>query len=295
MDKRLDNKVIVITGTSSGFGKGAARRMSELGGSLVLAARREYLLDDLVYEYERLGGHATAVPADVSLVGDVQNIYDAAIAKFGRIDVWINNAGGAAIGNFTDVPLADHIKVIETDLNGTMYGSYFALQAFERQGFGTLINVASMIGRIAAPYYTSYSAAKHGVIGLTAALRQEMSERKLDNIHICSVLPMAMETPFFEHAANYTGKESVAIPPISNPIKVVETFIDLIFHPKAEVAVGKGGVLFSISDAMAPGLTEAMMAKNTHNAQIKNAPPAEPTPGNLINPTPDGSDVRGRV
>lgn len=293
VDKRLDGKVIVITGASSGFGKGAALKFASLGAHLVLAARREDLLDDIVERCKTIGGLAISVPTDVSNSADVKNLFEKTIEGFGRLDVWINNAGAAALGKFTEVPLADHFQVVQTDLCGTIYGSYFAMKRFEEQGFGTLINVASMIARIPAPYYSSYSAAKHGVLGLSGALRQELAEQESEDIHVCTVLPMAMDTPFFEHAANYTGKEAKPIPPVSDAEEVVDVFLDLIFNPKAEVAVGRGAGVFSVSDSVAPGLTEAMMAKNTQMA-LDAASDAEPSPGNLKHPTSQGAGVHGK-
>ncbi|MBX9568384.1 MAG: SDR family NAD(P)-dependent oxidoreductase [Candidatus Obscuribacterales bacterium] len=293
MDRKLNGKVVVITGASSGFGKGVARKLAKMGASLVLAARRYELLEELSQETQDLAGTAIAIPTDVSKVEEVENLFKSAIATFGRIDVWINNAGAAAIGNFSEVPLEDHEKVLSTTLNGTLYGSYFAMREFIENNSGTLINVASMIGRIPAPYYASYAAAKHGVLGLSGSLRQELTERRLDNIHVCTVLPMAMDTPFFEHAANYTGHEAQPIPPLNEAEDVIDAIIDLIFQPKAELAVGKGSGVFSVSDALAPGLTEKLMAANTHKSQIEKAPPAPPHTGNLHHPSPDGSEVHG--
>src|SRR5690606_16569370 len=126
----------------------------------------------------------------------MEDLARTAVERFGRIDVWINAAGVAALGRFEEVPLADHTRVIETDLLGAMYGSYFALQQFKRQGAGTLINVSSVLGKIPAPYWASYVAAKFGVVGLGGALRQELTLNEPDtgDIHICTVVPMAMDT-----------------------------------------------------------------------------------------------------
>src|SRR5690349_15644967 len=138
----LKKKVVVVTGASSGFGKGVARRFAKAGARLVLAARRERLLEELADECNATGGRAIAVPTDVSEIREVQNLAQKAVDEFGRIDVWINDAGVGAVGLFDQVPLADHIQVIETNLLGTIYGSYFALTQFRSQGTGILINVA---------------------------------------------------------------------------------------------------------------------------------------------------------
>lgn len=293
MERNLNGKVIVITGASSGFGKGAALKMASMGANLVLAARRQELLDELAEECGKSGWATATQETDVSSYAAMQELYNFAIASFGKLDVWINNAGVAAVGDFTKIPMDDHVQVINTDLLGTLYGSYIALTHFIRKEYGTLINVASMIGRIPAPFYASYSAAKHGVLGLGGALRQELSERKYNDIHVCTVLPMAMDTPFFEHAANYSGHEVKPIPPVGNAEEVVDTIIDLIFSPKAEVAVGKGAGVFSASDRLLPSITEAMMAKNTKITQDK-APPAPDSTGNLRQPGSGSAGVHGR-
>jgi short-subunit dehydrogenase len=179
-----------------------------------------------------------AVPTDVSEADDVERLARMAVAEFGRIDVWVNNAGVAALGRFEEVPLRDHTQVIKTDLLGTIYGSAVALRQFRAQGGGTLINIASVLGEIPAPYYASYVAAKHGVVGLGAALRQEIAKNDEQGIHVCTVLPMAMETPFFENAANYTGHEATPIPPVYDPQDAVKTILRLTEKPEAEVVVG---------------------------------------------------------
>jgi len=291
VDRNLYGRTVVITGASSGFGKGCALAFAKLRANLVLAARREEVLTGLVAECANLGGTAVAIPTDVADPNEVAALYRQAIDCFGTIDIWVNNAGAAAIGVFSEVPLTDHLKVLDVDVAGTVCGSYFAMKHFMERGKGTLINVASMLGRISAPYYASYSASKHAVVGLGASLRQELQELKIENIHVCTVLPMAMDTPFFDHAANYIGKKAVPLPPLNDAQEVVDTIVDLVFKPKGEVAVGKAAGIFSVSDALAPGLTESMMAKNTQKAQIEQAPPAPFTKGNLDKPTNKGTGV----
>ncbi|MBS1989705.1 MAG: SDR family NAD(P)-dependent oxidoreductase [Cyanobacteria bacterium SZAS LIN-3] len=192
---------------------------------------------------------------------------------------------GAVVGFFTDVPLEDHIQVIETDLMGTIYGSYAAIKIFLRQEAGTLINIASMIGKIPAPYYASYAAAKHGVVGLSAALRQELSAQRIKTIHVATVMPMAMNTPFFSHAANYTGHQAVPIPPMDDAGKVIDAIVDLVVHPRnEEVPVGSGSGANLLMHNTAPSMSENVMAELTHQVQMKDAPVAAQTNGTLRAP-----------
>src|ERR1043166_6090094 len=133
-EHQLSGKVVVITGASSGFGKGAALEFAQRGASLVLAARRDEQLQEGVRECESRGARAAAISTDVSQQGDVQLLAQFALTEFNRIDVWVNNAGVGVVGRFEEVPLNDHVQVIETDLLGTFYGSYFAMRQFRRQG-----------------------------------------------------------------------------------------------------------------------------------------------------------------
>lgn len=292
-NRTFSGKVIVITGASSGFGKGAAREFAKAGASLALAARRDELLDDLVEQCEGLGGRAIAVPTDVGNSREVELLAQKAMSTYGHIDVWINNAGVGALGPFWDIPLADHIRLIETNLIGVINGSFYAMQQFRSQGSGTLINTASGLGKIPAPYYSSYTASKYGVVGLSAALRQEVREAKLDDIHICTVLPMAMDTPWFDHASNYTGHEPKPIPPLYDPQMVVDMYVRLATEPEDEVIVGGVGKVMAALHSVVPGLVEGMMGKEAEVVQMENAPPERKSSNSLREPMDKGTGVYG--
>jgi short-subunit dehydrogenase len=272
-DSELSGRVVVISDASSGFGKGCALRFAENGASVVLAARRDQVLDEVVSACELLGGRALAVPTDMRQDADVAQLAQSAFSEYGRIDVWVNNAGSGAIGRFEDIPLADHISVIETDLIGVIQGSYFALRQFRRQGAGVLINVASIVGTVPAPYFSSYVAAKFGVVGLSAALRQELREEKVDTIHVCTVLPSTFDTTFFEHAARHIGQESSPTPqPILPDTKeVVDAIVRLAAHPEDQVSVGSAAKVSNIVHHLFPGLVESILARQTHKAAFETA------------------------
>jgi short-subunit dehydrogenase len=290
---QLRGRVVVITGASSGFGRGTALRFAREGASVVLAARRGQVLDELEEHCKRSGARALACPTDVSQQSQVIDLVRAAIGEFGRIDVWVNNAGSAAVGRFDQVPLEDHIRVIQTDLCGTLYGSYCAMRQFRDQRAGTLINVASVIGKVPAPYFASYAAAKHGIIGLSGSLRLELKQDGFDSIHVCTVIPTSFDTPFFEHAAQYTGHKAEPIPPTYIPQDVVETIFRLATKPEDEVAVGAAAKVATLAHQFFPGMVETVMARKTRRAEFDNAPPAENSPGTLYGPKPDGKGVSG--
>jgi len=283
-------KTVVITGTTSGFGKGVALKLAEGDYNLVLAARRGEELERTAAE---CGERAVAVTADVGERADVERLAETAISRFGQIDVWINNAGVGVLGRFDEVPLEDHERVIRTNLLGAIHGSYVALRHFRSRGAGNLINIASTASKVAHPYFASYCASKFGVLGLSASIRQELEVNGEDAITICTVHPWAVDTPFFEHAGNYTG-HSPRMPLMQEPEKTVDAIVGLVEEPQDDLDVSvlvKGSVL---SSHLAPGLTEMMTAKMIHKTLMEDAPAsAGDTSGSLHESLPVGTTVAG--
>jgi short-subunit dehydrogenase len=196
-----------------------------------------------------------------------------------------------AIGYFERIPLEDHEQVIRTNLLGTLYGSYYAYAQFLRQGSGTLINIASELGGHSVPYYASYVASKHGVVGLSDSLRQEIAAAKAADIHVCTIMPTAHDTPFFDHAANYTGHEVVAAPPLHDPQDVVEAIVSLAGDPKDRKIVGADGVFKILMKKLAPKVQDAVDEKFMHHLQIEKAPPAGDSAQALHEPIAVGTEV----
>jgi short-subunit dehydrogenase len=291
MTMKWKDPVVVITGASSGIGKAAALRFAEEGAQLVLCARRKKLLEELADQCEELGSKAIAVEADVTRQEDVANIAKQALKKFKRINIWINDAGVATIGRFDEVPMAENEQVIRTNLLGVMYGSREALRQFRKREKGVLINIASMLGSHPAPYQTSYVASKHAVRGLSAALRQELEVNKERHIHVCTVMPVSIITPFFRHAARHTGKKVQPIPLVYPVQRVANTIWELAQEPRDEVIVGTSGLVLQAQHKLARGFAERQAAKMTHRRQIEQAPPDKQSSGRLFRPSDQFGDV----
>ncbi|MBK7978071.1 MAG: SDR family NAD(P)-dependent oxidoreductase [Deltaproteobacteria bacterium] len=287
----LTGKVVVITGASSGFGRGMALAFARAGADVVVAARRDEVLDEVARECQGEGVRALAVGAAVSRKAEVEDLARQALVAMGRIDVWVNNAGVGALGRFEDVPLDIHEQVIATDLLGVLYGSYFAYRQMLEQRSGVLINIASELGRHTVPYYASYAAAKHGVVGLTRAIRQELELAEGEGVHVCLVMPTAHDTPFFDHAANYTGHEIQAPEPLHDPQDVIDAVVAIARDPKDEKIVGGDGVVKILLERLAPDAESKLAAKQMHKTQVEDAPLAADTSGAVKSPMQKGTDV----
>jgi len=290
----LRNKVVVLTGASSGFGRGAAIEFAKRGAKLVLAARRKNLLKDVADECKRRGSKALVVETDVSNREDVEALAEAAIGKFDRIDIWVNNAGVATIGRFDEIPMDEHEQVIETNLLGTMYGTQAALRQFREQGSGTLINIGSYLSKGSSPYHASYVASKHAVRGLGMAIRQELEANgEDDRIHVCTIMPTSMDTPFFEHAGQHTGHRVQPIDPVYDPQLVIDAIVRVAMHPQDEVMVGRSAKVASFLGKVMPGLLERKMASKTHKNIYSQSPRQRPGERAVRGPVDEGEGTRG--
>ncbi|WP_145142657.1 SDR family oxidoreductase [Roseomonas gilardii] len=279
----LKGAVVVITGASSGIGRAAAQAFAAEGANLVLAARRESVLDEAVAECGRLsrphGARAIAVPADVTDAGAVRRLAEAAVREFGHVDVWINNAGVGAVGGFAEVPADAHDQVVRTNLLGHMHGAHAILPHFQARRRGVLINTSSLGAWVPTPYAASYSASKFGLRGFSEALRGELS--RWPGIHVCDVFPSFVDTPGLRHGGNYVGRELSAPPPVHSPFDVAEAMVSLARNPRPSATVGKEVHLLRLVHALVPGLLRRSMARLMER-RFRRARPVPVSDGNLF-------------
>ncbi len=286
-------RTVVVTGASSGFGRGVALAMGARGANVVLAARRREPLETAAAAIRATGGAALVVPTDVSRSAEVVHLAQAAVDRFGRIDVWVNDAGVIAIGRFNDTPLAEHERVIDVNLKGVLYGSYEALGRFRRQHSGVLINLGSIESRVPLPYQASYVASKHAILGMDEALRQELSLEGQRNVQVVTIMPWGADTPIWDHAANYTGRETRA-PSLDDPDKIVRAVMWAALHPRARVAVGWKAKSAVAGENLAPGATEHMAGVIYDKVQMHGVQPSAPaTSGSVHTPMSSGVTVDG--
>jgi NAD(P)-dependent dehydrogenase (short-subunit alcohol dehydrogenase family) len=293
MPRKISNSVVVITGASSGIGRAAALAFVKKGASVVVASRREQPLHEIAAQCEILGGRALSVPTDVTDEAAVRSLARRAVERFGRLDIWVNNAAVTLFARFEEAPPEVYRRVIETKLFGFIHGARAALPYFREQGSGVLVNNASLAGKLSQPYLSAYVAANHGVRGLSMSLRQELLLEGAEEIHVCTVLPASIDTPLYQHAGNYTGRAAEPLPPVYTPEQVAETFIRLAENPRHEVYVGTAARTLSLQSLLAPETTERRLAVMTDKLQLPKEKPAPPREGNIFAPLPEWTSIRG--
>ena len=191
MSNNIEGKVVVITGASSGLGEATARMLSALGATVVLGARRVDRIEAIARELEAAGGRALALPTDVTRAADVQRLVDAAVEKFGRIDVLVNNAGLMPSSPLERLKIEDWDRMIDVNIKGVLYGIAAALPYMKARKSGHIVNVSSVAGHKVRAGTAVYSATKHAVRVLTEGLRQEV---KPYDIRTTIVSPGAVAT-----------------------------------------------------------------------------------------------------
>jgi short-subunit dehydrogenase len=288
----MKNNVTVITGASSGIGEAVSLRLSKRKYSLILVARSATALETVAEKCRQNGSEVLVVPADVSRPADVANVGKKALEKFGHIDVWINNASTISYSRFLDIPPQEFDQMLATNIGGVVSGSRVALQQFMRQSSGTLINIASGLGVVPAPYVSNYVTTKFAVRGFTASLMQELYVDKVRSTHLCCVLPSTIDTPIYQHAANHMGKRANAIPPVYSVATAARKIVRLIDHPKAELVIGRPIRLLGVMYACFPSLTLRGFAR--YAKRLSSLPEAaKDTSGNVFAADKDGSTSGG--
>lgn len=288
----LAGRTVVVTGASSGFGRGTALALGGLGAHVVVAARRAEVLDEVVAQITDAGGTALAVPTDVGDPDAVERLAQAAEERFGHIDVWVNNAAVGVMGLFWEIPLADHARLVDVDLKGMMSGAHVALRRFVDRGEGILVNVGSVAGEVPLAYQASYAAVKAGITSLGRSLDEELRLAGLhERVRVGTILPWAADTPWWDHVGNYTG-HAPRLAAMDDPDIVVDAIVDACVDPEQERPVGSKARGANASHRLFRELTERFSG-TLSESEIGKGTPAPDTAGAVHHPVPQGTAVHG--
>jgi NAD(P)-dependent dehydrogenase (short-subunit alcohol dehydrogenase family) len=287
--KPIAEQVVVITGASSGIGRVTARLAAEAGACVVLSARNERDLSVAVDEIRAAGGRAVYHVADVADALQIEDVAEAALRAFGRIDAWVNNAAVALYGRVMDVPLEDMRRQFDVIYWGQVHGSLTAVPHLRKQG-GALINVASTLADRAIPLQGNYSAAKHALRAFTHTLRMELEEEGAP-ISVTLVKPGSIDTPLFDKARSYLGVEPQPVPPVYVPEVAARAILHCAQHQVRDVVTGGVGRGLGLAEH-APRLLDRYMERSMFDAQ-RTELPLGGRPDNLYAPVLSDGGERG--
>lgn len=227
MSESID-KVVVITGASSGIGAETARLLAGSGAKVVLAARRADRLEALVKEIGAAGGQATAVTADVTDASAMQDLAQKAVSTYGRLDVWINNAGVMPLSPVAMGRTEEWDRMIDVNIKGVLNGVAAAHPLMLEQGSGHFVNVSSVAGHIVFPGAAVYCATKFAVRALSEGIRMESEGR----VRVTNISPGAVRTEL---------ADSIGVAEIKDGIQPI---LDIAIEPSAIAR----GIRFAIAE-----------------------------------------------
>ena len=275
--------MVVLTGGSSGIGRAAALAFAARGDRLVLSARGRPDLDAVAGQCRAAGAETIVVPADVSQADQIAELADAAVERFGRIDVWVDTAAVMAYGRFEDLPAHVFDQTVTTDVLGTANVARAALREFRRQEAGILILCGSLLGGITAPYMSAYVTSKWAHRGLARVLQHET--RDAPDIHVCLLSPGSVDTPIYTSAANYAGFVGRPPPPVDPPERMAAAIVRLVDHPRAKVSVGLTNNVIRFGYAAMPPVYDILIGPMMRRLALSRTP-APPHTGNIFESRP---------
>jgi len=205
----FDGATAIVTGGASGIGRALAEELAKRGCEVVLADRQIELAEEVAEGIHGAGGRAQAVRTDVTDFPAIEHLVDQTVKRAGRLDYMFNNAGIAVIGDVYHYGIKDWDQIVDVNLRGVINGTQAAYKVMRRQGFGHIVNTASMAGLMPSPGAVAYATTKYAVVGLSKSLRGEAAQ---SGVRVSVLCPGVVRTAILEGGGKY-GRMLVDIPP----------------------------------------------------------------------------------
>ncbi len=290
-DPRVPRTVLVV-GATSGIGRSVAHQLATQGARLVLAARSRESLEQTRQECVGRGAEEVlTVPTDVGDRDQVEALFSAATARFGRLDGVVHGAAVIAYGRFEEVPPEVFDRIVTTNLLGTANVARRSLQVFDEQEGGSLVVIGSVLAKIATPYMATYCASKWAVHGLVRILQIEAREKP--GVHVSLVSPGGVDTPIYDQAGTYTGRPGNPPPPVSAPETVAAKVVAALDKPGRDISAGPANWLMVAGFRVLPGVYDALVGPMMRLLG-QGKPGMDAHPGNVFDPVPEKEGVHGR-
>ena len=252
------DRVVVVTGASSGIGRATALRVSALGAHVVLVARREEVLEEVAEECLAAGASsAQVVPTDVADDDAVADLVAAVRGRHGRLDAVLHCAGVVAYGRTDELDAETFDQVLRTDLVGTVNVCRHAVRAMRHQGHGSIVVVGSLLGHISVPDMTPYVVSKWAVRALTRQLALE--NRDVPDLHISHVAPGSVDTPIYDSALDDDGDEHRPPPPVISAERVADIVVSCLDRSTGSVQTALPNLVMLAAHQAVPAVWDRLV------------------------------------
>jgi NAD(P)-dependent dehydrogenase (short-subunit alcohol dehydrogenase family) len=288
----LAGRVVVVTGASAGVGRAIARAFGAEGARVALLARNAAALENAAAEIRAAGGEALVVPTDVSDARAVDAAADAVVARWGRLDVWVNDAMVSVFSPVMETTPEEYRRVTEVTYLGYVHGTRAALRHMLPRDAGHVIQVGSALCYRSIPLQSAYCAAKAAARAFTDSLRTELLHDR-SHVSLSMVHLPAVNTPQFEYVRTRLPGHPRPVPPIYQPEVMARAVLDVARRPRRERWVTWSAARAILGQRVVPGLLDRYLGRVGYRAQQADRPPEPGRPDNLETFVPGDRGARG--
>jgi NAD(P)-dependent dehydrogenase (short-subunit alcohol dehydrogenase family) len=271
MSSSLSDRVVVITGASSGVGRACVRTFARRGARLGLLARNMEALEAAAREARETGTEALALHADVADAEAVERAAAAVEERFGRIDVWVNCAMATVFAPVVQTTPEEYRRVTEVTYLGFVYGTLAALRRMRPRDEGHIIQIGSALAYRSIPLQSAYCAAKAAIRGFTDSLRTELIHEG-SHVRLSMLQLPAVNTPQSTRQRNKMPRQSQPVPPQFSPETIAEVVLWAAEHPQREMLIGWPTVKAVVGQKVAPWLLDRLLGRSGYQAQLTDIP-----------------------
>jgi NAD(P)-dependent dehydrogenase (short-subunit alcohol dehydrogenase family) len=292
MPRRIPEQVVVVTGASSGIGRAVARAFGARGARVGVLARTREALAHCAAEIRRSGGDALVLPLDVADAAAVERAADEVVARWGRIDTWVNDAMVSVFSPAKEMTAAEFRRVTEVNYLGYVHGTLAALKHMLPRDEGHIIQIGSALAYRSIPLQSAYCASKAAIRGFTDSLRCELLHDR-SRVRISMLQLPAVNTPQFDVVRSRLPNRPQPVPPIYQPEVIARAALFVAEHPRRERWIGWSTVKAIVAQRLAPGLVDRYLARVGYSAQQTEEPAAPGRPDNVDAPLPGDRGAHG--
>lgn len=292
MAPKQRERVVVVTGASAGVGRAVARAFGRQGAKVGLVARTREALEVAAREIERAGGEALVLPLDVADWNAVEQAADAVVARWGRIDVWVNDAMVSVFSPVKEMKPEEYRRVTEVDYLGYVHGTKAALKHMLPKDEGHVIQIGSALVYRSIPLQSAYCASKAAIRGFTDSLRCELFHDR-SHVKLSMVQLPAVNTPQFDVVRSRLPNHPQPVPPIFQPEVIARAVLYVADHPTRELWVGWSAVKAILGQKLVPGLLDRYLGRMGYSAQQTDEPVAPGRKDDVDAPLPGDRGAHG--